>query len=542
MRKPLSPDQRKWVDETLAGMSLEEKVGHLLCPEDREYSEDEWLQIQKDVPFGSAFFTFTPPERPLSCIKAIQKMARIPVLIASDLEHGAGAMIPHCTDFPNAMAAGAADDVRLVRAMGRATAREGRANGVHWTFSPVVDLNVNFQNPVTNIRALGDRAGRVSRLAQAWIEGIQESGEMAASAKHFPGDGMDDRDQHCCTSVNTCSLSRWWATYGRVWQAVIQAGTLSVMVGHISFPEYEGLADRPADALPATLSQRLQVDLLRRELGFEGVIVSDAAPMIGIASRVRADEQAVQNILAGSDVYLFANPREDFGFLLQAVRGGRISLERLEQKVRRVLELKVRLGLPQSLQGELISPHETTHYRSQATEMAEKSITLLRASRMTPAALKPGAHILTVTLKYVNNRRDLDREQEWIDGELRRRGFEVDHLQNPSADALMVKPVQYDAVFVNIVTYPHALFGSMRLTGGMISAYWRGFYANHDHIVFTSFGSPYILYEQPHLPNLYLAYGFGEFAQKAAVRAWLGEIEPRGRCPVRLPEKMMGLK
>lgn len=542
MLKPLTAEQHHWVEQTLAGMSLEQKVGHLLCPEDRDYPVEEWLAIQREVPFGSVFFGFTPPERPLACIEAIQQASTVPVMVASDLEHGAGAMLPVCTEFPFPMALGAAGSTQLARQMGRATAREGRAYGVHWTFSPVVDLNVNFQNPVTNIRSMGDSAYRVSRLAKALIEGLQETGELAATAKHFPGDGMDDRDQHLCTSVNSCTLKRWWSSYGKVWQTAIDAGVMSVMVGHIAFPAYEGLEDEPTRALPATLNPRLQIDLLRRELGFEGVIVSDAAPMVGIASRVRAEEEAVQNILTGSDVYLFANPREDFGYLMQAVHQGRISPLRLERSVRRVLEMKARLGLHQGVKGRPLTQPEVVQFEGWAQVVAEKSIALFRANTMTPAVLHPGDRVMTVTVRHNNRRPDLVSKREVIDDELRARGLVVDHLENPPGVELLAHSAEYAAVFVNIITFPHALMGTMRLAGDLIGPFWQSFYATHANAVFTSFGSPYFLYDQPHLPNLYQAYGYDQFSQRTAVRAWLGEIEPQGGCPVRLPEKWMGLK
>jgi beta-N-acetylhexosaminidase len=462
-------------------------------------------------------------------------------LIASDLEHGAGAMISSCTNFPWPMAAGAADDLNLIYAMGQATAREGRAWGVHWTFSPVVDLNINFQNPVTNIRSLGDDPQKVSRQASALITGIQGRGEMAATAKHFPGDGMDDRDQHLCTSVNSSSLHGWWDTYGKVWRAAIEAGVMSIMVGHISFPAYDGLEGDPAAALPATLNPRLQVDLLRGELGFEGVIISDAAPMIGIASRAPREERAVRNILAGSDIYLFADPRQDFRLLLQAVRSGRLPMEQVDLCVRRVLEMKACLGLHRDPFGPALAAEEKAAIAQDAQAIAEKSITLLRGDdapgngRSTPLRLQPGARVLTVTVSHRTPGRETDPELALIDEELGQRGLQVDHLPGMSPADLMAKAGEYDAVFVNVVMYPHARIGTIRLTGEVAMPFWEAFWVDHPHVVFTAFGSPYLLYELPHLPNLWAAYGNSPASQRAAVKAWLGEIEPQGKCPVKLP-------
>lgn len=535
MLKPLTLEQSTWVEETLASMTTAEKVGHLLCPTDSNRTPEEWRALLQEVPLGSIFFGFTPEAPALAAIQAAQSASRIPLLIASDLEHGAGAMIPSATNFPFPMALGAAGEAELARQMGRVTAREGRAYGVHWTFSPVVDLNINFQNPVTNIRALGDDPARVAALAQALIEGLQESGEMAATAKHFPGDGMDDRDQHICTSVNSCSMPEWWASYGRVWQAAIDAGVQSIMVGHITLPDYLGLPPGSLAAMPATLETRLQSDLLRGELGFEGLIVSDAAVMIGIASRLPAGELAVQNILSGSDVYLFCEPRQDFAHLIAAVQDGRLSLPLLDEKVRRVLAMKARLGLHRSVSGPAISDEERRQHAWQAQALAEQSITLLRANACTPIRLQPGAKVLTVTVRYPDTRGEPDWELKQIDRELEQRGLQVDHLNNPSGGEIAKIARQYAAVFMNVVVYPHARIGTVRLTGELVMPFWESFYASYPNAVFTAFGSPYLLYELLHLPNLYLAYSHTPPSLAAAVRAWLGEYEPQGQPPVRLP-------
>jgi beta-N-acetylhexosaminidase len=535
MLKPLTSDEQAWVESILAGMSLEEKVGHLLCPEDPGYSAEEWEEIFRDVPLGSVFVGYGNVPGTRAAIEAMQANSRIPVLIASDLEHGAGAMITGCTRFPFPMALGATGDVEMARAMGRATAREGRAYGVHWTFSPVVDLNLNFQNPVTNIRSLGDDPEQVSRMAAALIEGLQDTGELAATAKHFPGDGVDDRDQHICTSINSLAMPDWWASYGRVWKAAIEAGVMSIMVGHIALPDYCGLPKNSLAALPATLEPRLQIDLLRGELGFQGLIVSDAAPMIGIASRVRSDEEALQIILAGSDVYLFADPRRDFQLLMEAVRQGRLTEARVEQSVRRVLEMKARLGLHWGVFGALLSQAERDTHWQQALTLAEKSITLLRKNEMTPVRLPPGAKVLTATVRYNHAHADPDFEMALIDEELRKRGLQVDHLDLVTHQALIEHAGEYDCVFVNIVIYPHARMGTVRLTGELIMTFWKAFFVDHPNVVFTAFGSPYLLYELPHLPNLYLAYSHTPPSRAAAVRAWLGEIEPCGKCPVKQP-------
>lgn len=533
MLSPLSPAQTAWVERTLASMSIEEKVGHLLCPEDRGWTPEQWRELLAEVPLGSAFFKYDPPERCVECIDLLQAEARIPLLIASDLEHGAGAMIAGAANYPYPMALGAAADPELAYRMGRDTAREGRAYGCHWTFSPVVDLNINFQNPVTNIRSLGDDAEKVAPLAAALIRGLQENGEMAATAKHFPGDGMDDRDQHICTSVNSLSVADWRRTYGKVWKAAFDAGAMSVMVGHISFPAYEGLSGDPAAALPATLSAKMQIDLLRGELGFEGLIVSDAVVMIGISSRVGREEKALQNILTGSDVVLFCEPREDFRRLMAAVRDGRLTVERVDQSVRRVLEMKARLGLHLGTARPALSSADKEAFAVGANLVAARALTLQRANAATPLRLAPGARVLTVTVSYTPQGQP--NPLDTLDAELRARSLQVEHLPGMDGAYLREHAHEFDAVFVNVVLYPHARMGTIRLTGDLCGVFWESFWPDCPNAVFTAFGSPYLLYELPHLPNLYVTYGHAPAAQRAAVAAWLGEFAPSGSTPVRLP-------
>jgi beta-N-acetylhexosaminidase len=514
-------------------MTLEEKIGHLLCPEERDYSIADWEAILRDIPLGSIFLGYQNPSKSLEAIEAIQKLSRIPVLVASDLEHGAGAMIADAVNYPFPMGVAAAaladSNPAPLRSMGRITAREGRSWGCHWTFSPVVDLNINPENPVTNIRSLGDDPDTVSAHAAALIAGLQESGEMAATAKHFPGDGVDDRDQHLCTSVNKFSVAKWWKTYGKVWRAAIRAGVWSIMVGHIAFPAYESVPER--QAMPATLSARLQVELLRGKLGFRGLIVSDAAPMVGISSRVRADEKALQNILTGSDVYLFADPRRDFARLLEAVQTGRLPLSQVDASVMRVLELKARLGLHLSTIGPTLTAEECANFGADAQRTAEKAITRLRSDANTRLKLAPGAKVLTVTLRH-DNKPAGQEALPHVDSELRQRGYDVTHIERPAHTQLVETSGQFDAVFVNIITYPHQEMGTMRMTAGMAMPLWESFWPSHDSVVFTSFGSPYIGYELPHVPNLYVTYGAAKACQVAAVKAWLGEIPAGGICPV----------
>jgi beta-N-acetylhexosaminidase len=455
------------------------------------------------------------------------------------LEHGAGAHLPDCTDFPWPFAIGAANSFDLTRRMGVATAVEARNKGVNWTLSPCVDLCLNHNNPVVNIRSMGDQPDSVARLATTWIQAMQTHG-LAACAKHFPGDGVDDRDQHLCTSINSFDQKTWWITYGKVWRAVIDAGVMSIMSGHISLPAFQCQTDHPVDCLPATLSSELQVKLLRGQLGFQGVIVSDAAPMIGFASRVGAEDAVVQNILAGSDVFLFADPVADFGRLKAAWKNGRLSEGRIQDSVRRILEMKARLGLHQASSRPKLTAVRKKGFEADAARLAEKSMVLYRKNAATPLRLKPEAKVLTVTLRYEKGAEKFLSNLPVVDEELRRRGFDVTHRLNLSHREMFQAAKKFDAVFVNFCIVPHAMMGTVRVIGPALMTLWRAFWLECPQAVFTTFGSPYHIHEFPHLPNYWMACSPSEVSQRAAVRAWLGEIPAKASCPAAMAAAQRG--
>ena len=538
MLMPLTTEQRQWVDTTLNAMTLPQCAGQLLCPFSPRYTTADWLDLLRKVPIGSLTVRRSSSIDLREQMQTLQDQSAVPLLVTADLENGAVALTDG-TEFPWMMGAGAANDADLMMIMGQATAAEARYAGLHWTFSPVVDLNYNFNNPITNVRALGDQPERVSRLATAYVRGLQAGGLLAATAKHFPGDGVDDRDQHLCSTVNSLPFEQWQATYGHVWRAIIEAGVMCVMPGHISLPDYQGFADRPEHAPPATLSRRLLNELLREELGFEGLIISDASGMIGLASRVSSQERVVQCIKSGVDVYLFPDTLEDFERLIQAVEQGRLSEDRVRQAARRVLELKARLNLHRDPFGPRPSAADKSRYQQAAQAMAEKSITVLRSDGRPPLGLKPGSRVLTVTIGHLSpfsrfrSMPDLDA----FDDELRQRGFSVEHLLNPEDDLLLAKAAEHETVFINLVALPYMVLGTIRnLVGHLEYWKWRSLHMEHPQVLFTSFGNPYVLHEMPHLPNLLVAYGDSDVSQRAAAKVWLGEIGVQGDCPVNLPK------
>lgn len=531
MRKTPSPEDHDWVTRTLSGLTLEQAVGQILCPAQYQIPEEEWPRVVRDLGIGSLFFSKWPASKVRETAEAVARAGGIPPLLASDFEHGAGVMIPECVNFPWFMAAGAAGDPGLVEMMGEATAVEARALGAHWTLGPVCDINSNWRNPVVNIRSFGDVPEKVAGFCRAYVRGVQKSGLMAACAKHFPGDGSDWRDQHLCTSTVSMDVSRWEDSHGKVWKAVIDEGVCSVMTGHLSFPDYVGLPER--EALPATIDPLLQVRLLRETLGFRGLVVSDALPMIGLCSRVPWEEAAVEFVRAGGDVVLFAE-REDHERLLRAVRSGRIPENRLHEAVRRVLEMKAKLGIHRQFFGPEVTGKQRNGFEQASRTMAERSLTLIRPGPNTPVRLEPGDHVVLACISQPNPKPSSALFSDLTPAKLalEERGYRVTHLVNAGRDAIAEAAASAKVSFIGICITPHNLIGAISPVGDAVMHFWHGVLHHLPNAVFTSFGSPYLLAEQPHLPNLYLTYGISPDSQRAAVRAWLGEIPANASPPV----------
>lgn len=516
-------------------LTLEQAVGHLLCPLFSHSDLDQLKRWQERDHYGAAFFNRRTFENLREVTGALQSAAEVPIVVAGDLENGAGKSVADkSTQFPWIMGCSAANNEAAIFQMGQAAGLEGRNAGFHWTFAPVVDLNYNFRNGETNIRSFGDDPERVLRLARAYAQGVQSESRMASCAKHFPGAGMDERDQHLVTSINSLSVEAWMATYGKVWRGMIEADIWTVMPGHISFPAWQGFADDPAAALPASLCPKLLTDLLRQELGFTGMIVSDAATMVGIQSRASEDDAVVRFIEAGGDSYLFAEPEKDYDRLMSAVKSGRLSEARVYESAQRVLDLKNKLNLFDDVYGPEPTAEQAAELTSAAQSLADQSIVIERDNGKVGLAPSAGAKVLTITLNQEGHK-FLPVELEDFDAALTEAGYDVTHLLNPGHHDIIKVMDQYETIFLNFYIVPHMVMGHTRLYSANAMTFWRGFYTDHADVRCSSFGTPYILFDQPHLPNLLQAYGASPMQQRVAVDVWLGKKPALGTSPVRQP-------
>lgn len=529
---PPLPAESNWVDITLAQMTLDQKIGQLLHPNfSPNATPDQLADALGDVEPGGVFLHSGTGEDFLKTSRWLQQRAQVPPIISSDLENGAGCMIDGATIFPELMSLAAADREEYAYQMGRAAAVEGRAHGVHWSFGPVVDINANPHSPGTNTRSLGDNPDRVARLSKAIIRGMQEN-RLCATAKHFPGSGFDDRDPHLCTTINPLRMDEWFALSGRMFQEAIDLGVWSIMVGHTSLPAWDaGDGSHIQAAPPAPLSRRLMVDLLRCAMGFDGLIITDAMDMAGVTSWGTFDEIIPRTIEVGCDMILFADPKRDFAYLQRAVEDGRLTEERLDESVRRILALKELLGLHQQPDTAPGAHAERERFQQLGREIVENAITLVKDEHNTlPLKLERGTRVLAYHL-----RGDPEHNVDAFDTMLRDRGVIVTRFTEADLGQLPAGTLsEFDIVLVSAVMSPSWGTNRIRPAGNFMRDVWRLITRHHPALVFVSYGSPYHTYDMPNLPLVINAYSPDLNTQQAVLRVLTGEIAARGASPVDL--------
>jgi len=514
-------------------MTVEEMVGQLLCFNiPPEMTEEDFEAVIQRVKPGGIFVKDSQISQIGKYQALLRKYCRLPGMIAADVETG-----PKVTKgdetMPNAMAQGACGDTKLLAKLNRSRAEACRTAGISLVFSPVVDINMNPDNPVTNTRAFSDSADHVIKMATTWVKAFQKDGLVMTTCKHFPGDGVDDRNQHFCTTINRLSAEEWMESFGKVYKAMIEAETAAIMVGHISLPALQDSSeyDETIGYLPGTLSYSLQTKLLKERLGFKGCIISDAMSMVGACAAIPIDRLAVEFLKAGGDMLLYPLP-QDYDRILEAVRIGEISMERLHDAVERVLRMKVKARLfekEEDVQKDIQGVYDR---KVLAAEVGEKCINIVRnKEKLLPLHLKEQAKILLINIAGANRSSELPVLEE----ELTKRGYIVKTLHNPKHYTVQEEIPQYDCVLVNCkmtsYNYPG---GSLRVGWDQVWPFWRGYIFTHPCVIFTSFGDPYKIYDYPYLRTYINAFSEAEGVQRGFVRVLLGEVEATGKSPVEL--------
>ena len=565
----LDREAARWVETTVKSLTDAQLVGQLLMGrlESTYLSADsakfeEWAALVRDIHIGGfcAFggvelvpavllnATYGPiilgqPLELAAILNRLQGLSTLPLLMAADFEHGVGMRIGGGTQFPRAMAFGAAGDPALVREASRIAAVEARALGVHVNFAPVADVNNNPRNPVINIRSFGEDPGHVGVMVRAAVEGLQ-SGGVAATLKHFPGHGDTSVDTHLGLATVPHDRVRLERVELAPFRDGIAAGAGGVMVAHVEMPALDPVPG------PATFSRPIVSGLLRKELGFAGVIYTDSLLMDAVNDLADPGEAAVKAVEAGADVVLDSpNARAAAAAITAALRAGRLTRARLEASARRVLTHKARLGLHRARTVNLdavMSAVGTRAAADTARVTAERAVTLLRDERASvPLALPRSARVLYLSV--------LDHLSNWgvaapsrtMLPELRKRWASVtavelsDRSTEDELDLIRAMAGDYDAVVVGVFVRASSGSGRLDLGPGVVRL-MRDLSAvtarRAQPLAAAFFGSPYAAVAASALPAVLVTYDLGDYAEAAAVRALAGEIAINGRLPVALGE------
>ncbi|MGO4994794.1 glycoside hydrolase family 3 protein [Jeotgalibaca porci] len=445
-KKPynLNADQIKWVEDTIVGMTDEEKVGQLFVnlffPGSDEYSGNEFTnqEIVEKFHIGGARYKGQDSVQVQGLLNELQSASKIPLLVAANCDSGGDGATNDGTYIASGAQSEASGDTSVAYNAGYVSGREATALGVNTNFDPCVDILMNWRNTIVNTRAYGTNADSVIKYTNAYLEGLTQS-EIIQCIKHWPGDGTEERDQHLVLGVNELSVDEWEDSFGRVYRNHIENGVEMIMAGHIALPEYQKALNpslKDEDIMPATLAPELIQDLLKTKLDFNGMVITDAAHMLGMTSAMRREDYVPLSIAAGCDMFLFFNDiEEDTMFMMNGYKNGVITEERMTDALRRILGLKAKLNLHlKQAEGtllkdkselEVIGCEEHLEMRADA---ADKGITLVKDTQNN-LPINPETH-RRIRLYYLEGEKAMNVSSEnnalgFFVEELERRGYEV---------------------------------------------------------------------------------------------------------------------
>ncbi len=529
-----------WVEGWLNTLSTEQKVRQLFNLPAHGDDEAAVAALAAHGVGGVTRFGGTDLATSWRATRSLMERSEIPLLISGDIEGGAIGL-PFGTQLPNQLGLAATGSTALAEEAVAVLAAEARALGYNWTFTPVVDINAAFRSAIVATRSYGSDVDAILAQALVNVRTFQRHG-IAATAKHWPGEGFDDRDQHLVTTLNPLDMDAWRARFGRLYQGLIDAGVMSVMSAHIALPAYA--RQRGASGLeacrPACVSSLLNLDLLRGELGFNGLIVSDATGMAGLSSWADRATCVPEVIANGCDVLLFPSPFEtDFGHVMRALSDGRLTEARIEDAVTRVLGLKAALGLHRKTLDERLPPLEQARavvrrpaHLDVEQRVARASVTLVKDVNATlPLSVARHRRIVVVTdpaRAGFAGQAPLELEVPRL---LAAQGFEVrafDAAQPPT-------PADTDLVLYLLAQESLLVRSHIYIDWERVHGDWRVAMKRFWHelpCVLVSFGHPYYLYDAPRMPCVINAYTAATPVQQAVVRKLVGDEAFVGVSPV----------
>lgn len=550
----LDDEDIRWVEETKKGLTQDEKIGQLFMDMLWNNTDEEIKERIEKYNMSGFRYSNQPADGLYHQNEVVQKNSKVPALIAANVESGGNGAVEGGVRIGDPVAIGAAGNKENAYYMGYYGCKEAAAIGCNWTFAPIVDINRNWRNCVVSNRCFGSDENMVLEMGKEYLRGAKEAG-VACCMKHFPGDGLDERDQHIVTTINTMSCEEWDATFGMVYKGMIDAGVESVMIGHIQLPSYSkklcpGIKDE--EIMPATVSKELLTGLLRGQLGFNGLIITDATHMVGLTSKMKRSEFVPYVIEAGCDMVLYYRDKdEDMESMRNALESGLLSKERFDEALTRVLAMKAMLKLHKKQEaGTLMPPAEgisvvgCAEHKEKAAQVIDQSITLVKNTRnqlpLTPQkhkrimlySIDSGAGVFGGSKKSAE---DMMKE------ELEAQGFTVTVMDREAGKngklLLASTPVkkfvsEFDAVILVANVSGFSQSNERRLHWSMPMGPDIPWYVTEMPVVFVSVNNPFHLIDVPMVPTYINAYSPDPEVIRQVVEKIVGKSQFKGESPV----------
>ena len=534
--------KKSWAESTLKKLTLREKIAQMMVVSMNmrfmNYESAKWNEIQSYIEsdgIGVLHIWFGDAGSALTMLNDMQSKSKVPILVDADIESGLGRRYPGAVTLPPMMAIAATGDPKYAYEAGRISAEESRAVGIHFSLSPVVDVNNNPKNPIINTRSFGEDPDSVSRYSVEFIRGLHDYG-MLATAKHFPGHGDTETDSHSSLAQIPSDSSRLWSVELPPFQRAIDAGVDAVMIAHVNAPEYQPNAEDPA-----TLSSFWMQDILRKRMGFKGVIITDAMRMGGIVKKYSSDYALIETVKAGSDIIIQnMDLKKSIDTIENAVIDGIISENRINDSALKVLRMKERLGLPKNRNISMNDTHRSmgrvANFKM-AKEMATRAITLVKnEGDLLP--LSPGIDETLYVVDLYDG--ENNHKESSFTKQLKSNGRKVISFQIDKSDSAIVAnhilgQIPNDGlVFLNAFANPTENKDEIFLPK-VESQFVNQLIEKCKNVIVTSFGSPYLIQDFPNAPVYICAYKSSGILQTAAANAIKGKADITGILPVTIP-------
>lgn len=571
-KKPYNLDQEAidWIENTIENMSLDEKIGQLFVNMGAERSEEYLTGVMDKYHISAVRYNKGPATEIYDQNQILQTKSKIPLLIAANTEAGGDGAVTDGTKVGDEVKIAATDDPKYAYEMGRISGEEASAVGCNASFAPIIDLTRNWRNPIISNRTWSADTDQVIELSKEYMRGIMGYGIMPF-AKHFPGDGIDERDHHLSFTSNEMEPEEWDETFGRIYQELTDAGLPGIMAGHIHLPKYEKALhpDRPEDEyLPASLNKTLLDELLRGKIGYNGAIVTDASHMVALTAAMPRRELLPTAIEAGCDMFLFFNdPDEDFEWMKEGYENGILSEERLYDAIRRTLGLKARLGLHNTPREEIMMPKEdamakinTDENKQIVREVADKGITLVKDKQKDILPVTPEKHkrILLVPVNGLTGgfgamiAGNKPKAHDHLKKALEERGHEVTIWESTEERINKLPEEERAAAIANVYAQKQPIANltdnydliiniSDVNSGGTIQrTVWPAskgtpdipFYVHEVPTIFVSAQNPFDLVDVPQVGTYINTYDGSEVTMDELAKKLAGESEFKGVSPV----------